>query len=157
MPILKRKKFKKSFFRPVHLQAIIFLIIYNILSKTIFIKSVLSHELLINFFGPYLFGTISACIFLYLLSHEDFFHFIKEVEREEKSKEKKLLKKFVHHGKILTALLITLLSGPIFGALTIRLILPKYKYGYYLLIFGNIFSTILAVSVAKGLVIGLQR
>lgn len=157
MPILKSKKFKKSFFRPVHLQAIIFLIIYNILSKTIFIKSVLSHELLINFFGPYLFGTISACIFLYLLSHEDFFHFIKEVEREEKSKEKKLLKKFVHHGKILTVLLITLLSGPIFGALTIRLILPKYKYGYYLLIFGNIFSTILAVSVAKGLVIGLQR
>ena len=36
---------------------------------------------------PYFFGVAAGIIFLYHFSHEDFFHFIKEVEREEKKKE----------------------------------------------------------------------
>ena len=148
---------KKGYFRPIHLQAIIFLIVYNLLSKTIFIKSILSNNYLVNFFGPYLFGVVFGSIFLYLLKHEDFFHFMKEVEREEKGKEKKFLKKFLHHGKVLATLIITAIGGPIFGALTIRLLLPRYKYSLPLLYIGNIFSTILNVGIAKGLISGFFK
>ena len=123
MPKLKRKK--RSFFRPVHLQAIIFLVIYNVVSKTIFIKSVLQSAY--------------------------FFHFIKEVERQEDKKERGYLNKFKHHGKILATLIIATIGGPIFSALTIRLLLPKYKYPYLLLFIGNIFSTLFSVMIGKGI------
>ena len=141
----------KSFFRPVHLQAIIFLIVYNIVSKTIFFKSILYNAYFINFSGPYLFACVAGAIFLYLLRHEDFFHFIKEVERQEDKKEKGYLKKFSNHGKILTTLIIATIGGPIFSALTIRLLLPKHKHPYLLLFLGNVFSTIFSVMIAKGI------
>lgn len=157
MPKLRIKSKRKSFFRPIHLQAILFLIVYNILSKTLFVKFVLSNNYFINFLGPYIFGVLAGSVFLYLLKHEDFFHFMKEVEEVEKHKEKKLIKKFLHHGKILAILIITTIGGPIFGALTIRLLLPRYKYSIALLSVGNIFSTILGVSLAKGIVLGFSK
>ena len=82
---------------------------------------------------------------------------MKEVEEVEKRKEKKLIKKFLHHGKILAILIITTIGGPIFGALTIRLLLPKYKYSFALLATGNILSTILGVGLAKGIILGFTE
>lgn len=82
---------------------------------------------------------------------------MKEVEEVEKRKEKKLIKKFLQHSKVLTALVITTIGGPMFGALTIRLLLPKYKYQIAFLVIGNIFSTILSVSIAKGIVLGFTK
>ena len=157
MPKLRIKSKRKPFFRPVHLQAILFLIVYNILSKTLFVKFILSSNYYINFLGPYIFGVLAGSAFLYLLRHEDFFHFMKEVEEVEKRKEKKLIKKFLHHGKILAILIITTIGGPIFGALTIRLLLPKYKYSFALLATGNILSTILGVGLAKGIILGFTE
>ena len=157
MPNLKRKSKTKSFFRPVHLQAIIFLIIYNIVSKTIFLKSILQSSYFITFSGPFIFACIAGALFLYLLRHEDFFHFIKEVEREEDKKEKGYLKRFMHHGKILATLIIATIGGPIFSAITIRLLLPKYKYPYLLLFIGNIFSTLFSVGIAKGIILGFFK
>lgn len=145
----------KHLLKPIHLQAIVFLVLYNLISKTVFFKSLSSNNLLINFFGPYVFGVVAGIVFLYLLSHEDFFHFMKDVEKIEKKKEKSLLKKYIHHGKILATLIITTLGGPIFGAITIRLILPKYKHNLILLAIGSIFSTLLTVGIAKGLIVGL--
>ena len=147
----------KKFLRPVHLQAIIFLIVYNIVSKTIFIKSVLQSVYFITFSGPFIFACVAGAIFLYLLRHEDFFHFIKEVERQEDKKERGYLNKFKHHGKILATLIIATIGGPIFSTLTIRLLLPKYKYPYLLLFIGNIFSTLFSTGLAKGFVFGFIK
>jgi hypothetical protein len=157
MPKLRSKFKKKSFFRPVHLQAILFLVVYNILSKTFLVKFVLNKNYFINFIGPYIFGVLAGSVFLYLLKHEDFFHFIKEIERVEGKKEKRLVRRFLHHGKILATLMIATLGGPIFAALTIRLLLPKYKYQFLLLAVGNLFSTLLSVVFAKSIVLSLTR
>lgn len=153
MPKRKHKKVsKKKFFRTVHLQAAVFLIVYTIVSKVIFIKSIISPSLAVNFFVPYFFGIFAGMILLYLFSHEDFFHFIKEIERQEEKKENRYLGKYMHYGRILATLIVATVGGPVFAALTIRLLLNKVWYKYLLLAFGNITSTLLAVSLARGLI-----
>lgn len=142
----------KSFFRPVHFQAIFFLVIYNVISKWVFFKAITHESIIVNFLVPYVFGIIAGLTFLYLLNHEDFFHFMREVERVEAKKEKGLIERFLNHGKVLTTFLIMTIGGPIFGALTIRLLLPRYKNSFLILATGNIFSTILVVGLAKGLI-----
>lgn len=142
----------KNFFKPVHFQAILFLLVYNIISKTIFVKAIIANSILINFFVPYIFGILSGWLFLYLLKHQDFFHFMKEVEKEEDGKEKALISRYLHHGKMLATLIIASVGGPIFGALTVRLLLPKYRHGVFLIAIGNIFSTLISVAFAKGIV-----
>jgi hypothetical protein len=153
MPVKKhrtKKSPKKGFFRPIHLQAVVFLVVYTILSKTIFIKSIASENLAVNFFSPYIFGVAAGIIFLYLLNHADFFHFIKEVEKAERKKENNYLKKYLHFGKVLSTLIIATIGGPVFAALTVRLLLNKVWYKYLLIAAGNLTSTILGVSLAKG-------
>ena len=141
---------KKGLIRGVHLQAILFLVAYNILSKYIFIKSVTHADILVNFFVPYIFGVVAGIVFLYLLHHEDFFHFMKEVEKEEKKKEESYLKRYLHYGKVACVLIVALIGGPVFAALTIRFLLNKFKYKYLLIAVGNIGSTLLMVSIARG-------
>lgn len=140
----------KGFFRRVHLQAFIFLLLYSVLSKTIFFKALASRNTLIEFLIPYIFGVIAGFVFLYLFNHEDFFHFIREVEHEEKQKENLYLKKYLHFGKIVCTLIIALLGGPLFSALTVRFLLNNVWYRYWLIALGNVGSTILSVSLAKG-------
>lgn len=147
----------KPFIRLIHLQALLFLIVYNFLSKYVFIKSLISESLFINFFGPYLFGIIAGFVLMYLLSHEDFFHFMKEVEVMEKNAEKKMIHRYLHHGKLLAIFLIMAISGPVLGVMCSRLLLPKYRWWFLLLIFGNLVSTALTVGLAKGLFVNLIR
>lgn len=144
------KKFRKRFIRSVHLQAAALLIIYTFLSKFIFYKSVVSSNLIIVFLGPYVFGVAAGIIFLYLFNHEDFFHFVREVEKQERSREKKYLKKYLHYGRIVAVLIIATIGGPVFSALTIRFLLNNVWYRYLLIMAGNIASTILAVLLGKG-------
>lgn len=154
----KTKKLRsKIFFRPIHLQAILFLVAYNVVSKTVFVKAIISSSIIVNFLAPYIFGVLSGLLFLYLLKHEDFFHFMKDVENQEKGKEKIFLNKYLHHGKILATLIIAAIGGPIFAALTIRLILPKYKHQLGLIAVGNIISTLISVGLAKGLISSLVK
>ncbi len=151
------KEHSKSLLRTVHLQALLFLVVYNFLSKFIFIKSLLSKSLLVNFFGPYIFGIAAGFVFMYLLKHEDFFHFMKEVEVIEKKAERKMLHKYLHHGKVMATFLITAISGPVLGVITTRLLLPKYRKWFLILVLGNFVSTILTVGLAKGLFVSLFR
>ena len=124
--------------------------IYTALSKSIFLKSLGSESITTHFFGPYIFGVIAGIFFLYLFNHEDFFHFIKEVEEIEKKKENKFLKKYLHLGRILATLIIASLGGPVFAALTARFLINKFWFKYLILALGNIPSTILSVTLAKG-------
>lgn len=148
---MTKRRVDKKFFRPVHLHAVIFLLVYTIISKAIFIKSISSTSLQVAFFIPYTFGVFAGIFLLYLFSHEDFFHFMKDVEKEENKKEKKFLKKYKHYGKILSTFLIATIGGPVFAALTVRFLLNKFWYKYLLIALGNIPSTLLAVTLAKGI------
>ena len=146
----KSKKKTRSFFRPVHLHAILFLVIYTIISKAVFIKAIVSPNITVVFLVPYIFGVVAGVIFLYLLNHEDFFQFMKDVEKEERGKENTYLKKYLHYGKVLSALIIGVVGGPVFAAITIRFLLNKLWYKYVILAVGNIGSTLIFVSLTRG-------
>jgi uncharacterized membrane protein len=103
-----------------------------------------------SFLGPFIFGAVMSFMFLYLFSHEDFFHFIKDVEKKEEKKEEQYLKKFKHFGKIVAVFVIALIGGTIFAALTVRLLLAHYKYRYLILLLSMVLSTVFSVGIVKG-------
>lgn len=140
----------KKLVRKVHLQALLILSAYLIVSKIISIKSATDESLLVSFIAPFIFGVVSSFIFLYLFGHEDFFHFIKEVEKVEGKQEKNYLKKFKHYGKIFTVLIIGTVGGPIFSALTVRFLLRRIWSRYLLLTLNSLFSTLLTTALFKG-------
>jgi hypothetical protein len=147
---MSKKAAKKPLFRKVHLQAILLLLLYTVLSKFIFVKSITSESYAVNFMGPYMYGVVAGSIFLYLFGHEDFFHFIRDVERQQKKKEDKYIKKYIHYGKVFCSLIVATVGGPVFSALTVRLLLNRAWFKYLLIAIGNIPSTLVAVAMGKG-------
>lgn len=147
----RRIKIKKGFIRPIHIQTLFVIVAYLVISKFVFFKFVTGPNMVESFLGPFIFGVLTSFIFLYLFSHEDFFHFIKEVEKKEERKEEEYLRKYKHLGKIAAVLAIGAIGGVIFAALTVRLLLINYKYRYLILLISMFFSTIFTVGVAKGL------
>ena len=105
-----------------------------------------------SFLQLYLLGAIFGLFLLYIISHEKFFPVGKEIEEEEEKKEKKLLKKYLHHGKILAVFIIGTIGGPVFLALTIRLLLKNFAFKYLILILANIPSTFLTVGIYRGFI-----
>lgn len=147
----KVKKKLKNILRPVHLGTVIFIFLYFIISNILIVRFIADERLYVSFIGPFIFSSISGVIFLYLFSHQDFFHFIKEIEKSENNKEKYYLNKFGHYGKILTSLVISMIGGPIFLALTVRFLFPKFTNRYLIIVFCTIISTLIVTSFAKGL------
>lgn len=153
MPKVKRKpavKKKKSFFRAVHFQMVVVLTAYFLFSNFIFLRSVAHTNLAVSFVVPFLYGVTSTFAFLYLFSHEDFFHFMRRVENEEKTKEKKFLKKFSHFGKILACILVSAIGGSIFLALTVRFLFSDNKTRYWVAFFSTLITTFIMVALAEG-------
>jgi len=142
-------KAKKKLIKAIHLKTTVILIVYLLLSHFILISSLANKNIFISFLLPLLFGGLSSVTFLYLFSHEDFFHFIKNLEEKEKKNEEKYLKRFMHFGKILTCILISLIGGPIFLALTVRFLFPKSHHRYRIAIISNTIATIILISSAK--------
>jgi hypothetical protein len=140
----------KGFIRPVHIHTLLVIIGYLLVSKFVFFKFVTGPNITESFLGPFIFGVLTSFIFLYLFSHEDFFHFIKEVEKKEEKKEEQYLRKYRHLGKVAAVLVIGAIGGVIFAALTARLLLINYKYRYLVVLVSMFFSTALSVGVAKG-------
>lgn len=151
MPVSKNKEFK---FGIIHFQAIIALVLYNVLSKLIFIKFLLFKNIYLSFVGPYLFGICASAFLLYLFSHEKFFPWVYEIEKREDKQEKKWIHKYIHHGKVATCLIIGTIGGPVFEALSLRILLHNKSFVYKMTIvcIANIFSTIFTISIAKGLI-----
>lgn len=143
-------KFKKEFFRPVHLQAAAVLIAYFFISNFVFVGSLAHPNFFVSIFALLVFGTLSTFAFLYLFSHKDFFHFIAKFEKEEEAKEQKYLGKFSHYGKILACMLVGVVGGPIFLALTIRFLFSKYQNRYLIAFLSVLIPTLIQVAIAKG-------
>jgi len=142
----------KPLIRTIHFKTLIFLAIYIIISKIIFIRSVAHANIFISFLGPFFFGLIATYVFLYLFSHEDFFHFMRAVEKEEKPKEDSYIAKYHHHGRILATILIGTIGGPIFLALTARFLLNNYWYKNLVIVVASFTSTIFFVAITEGII-----
>lgn len=145
-------KNKKSKLHWSHISAIAILLGYFLLSKAHTIQAMRSGSVFVSFVQLYLFGIFFACLFLYVFSHDKFFAFAKDIEKEESKKEKKYLNKYLHHGKILGTLIIGAIGGPVFSSLTARILLNDYWYKYLIVILANIPSTIVTVGLGQSLV-----
>ena len=142
---------RKGLLRLVHLEALVFLIAYFLVSNYVFMLSVTNESLYVSFLIPLLFGVLSSFAFLYLFGHQDFFHFIKKLGNEEKRNEKKYLEKFKHFGRMITCILISAIGGPIFLALTIRFLYSKSEQRYLVAFISVMIPTFFIVAAAKGL------
>lgn len=146
---MARKKInRKKLVKPIHLFAILFIVVYSIVAKYLYFRALYHTNLVTTYIIPYVFGVSATLVFLFLFSHADFFHFVKEIEKTEDKKERAFLKKFLHYGKILATVFIGVVGGPVFLALTIRILLKRFTHKY-LLIF---FTILVAVAVSVGLV-----
>lgn len=136
----------------IHLIAVFILGGYFILSKVNLVNALTKETLILSFLQLYLFGVFFACLFLFIFSHENFFPFAKDIEKQEAKNEKKYLKKYLHHGKVLGTFVIGAIGGPVFSSLTARLLLNNYPFKYLLVILANIPSTFFTVGIANGFV-----
>lgn len=143
---------KHSHFHWIHLIAVFILGGYFVLSKVNLVNALTNKNTIISFLQIYLFGIFFACLFLFIFSHEKFFPFAHDMEKGQAEKEKKYLKKYMHHGKILATFIVGVVGGPVFSSLTARILLNNYWYKYLVVIIANIPSTILTTGLGKSLV-----
>jgi len=142
---------KHSHFHWIHLIAVFILVGYFVLSKVNLVHALSNENLTISFLQIYLFGIFFACLFLYIFSHDKFFPVARQIEKEEKNKENKYLKKYIHHGKILATFLIGVIGGPVFSSLTARLLLKNYAFKYLVVVIANIPSTLFTLGIGWGI------
>ena len=140
----------KSKKKKIYWQVLFVLAIYFGLSNIVFIRFSLLENPIISYGVPMIVGAVSGVIFLYIFNHEDFFSFARELEKRELKTEKKWLKHFVHLGKLSTTVAVGTVGGPIFVALTIRLLLNTSRYRYVWAILISIPSTLFSVGIARG-------
>lgn len=148
---MPKTKIKKSLIRPVHLQTIIVLVAYFIIPNLVFVGSVVHPNIYVSFFVPFIFGLLSSFVFLYLFGHKDFFHFIGNLESDERKNEERYLDKFNRYGSLVVCILVSAFGGPIFLALTIRFVFRESENRYLMTFISTLISTIFMVAFAKGL------
>lgn len=138
-------------FRLVHLQAVIFIVIYFLVSTLVVAKSITTSNVYFSFLIAFSFGLVSAFIFLYLFSHEDFFPFFKNLDKYENRAEKGYLGNFIKYGKFLACVVISLIGGQIFLALSIRFLFPKSKNKYWIATISTLVSTVVVIFFGKSI------
>lgn len=143
---------KHSHFHWIHLIAVFILGGYFVLSKINLISALSNPNITIFFLQLFVYGTFFSYLFLFIFSHDKFFPFAHDMEKGQAEKEKKYLKKYMHHGKILATFLVGVVGGPVFSSLTARILLNNYWYKYLVVIIANIPSTILTTGLGKSLV-----
>lgn len=134
-----------------HMMAVIVLVGYFFISKMNLVHALRNENLFLSFLQIYVFGIFFACLFLYIFSHDKFFWIARQIEKEEKNKEEKYIKKYIHHGKILGTFLIGAIGGPIFSSLTARILLNNFRFKYLVIILANIPSTLFTLGVGWGI------
>lgn len=139
--------------KSIHYKALAVWGIYTLITKGFFLagisKSIArSDAYLLNVFFSMLFGFL----FLYFFSHEDFFKFAREIERKNTKKEREWEHRFLHYGKLISSIIIGILSGPLIGALVLRFLLPRYKYKYLIIGLSSALSATIWLGIARGVI-----
>jgi len=146
------KRHKNKFKSHIYLKALTAWIFYLVTSNSIVIWAVHTDQLLLAYLIPFIYGSLGGIIFLYLFTHQDFFKFAHEIEKRELKIEKKLYKLFHNHLKVGAVCLTCLVGGPVLSAAGAKLFLTTHKYKYLILILVNIPSTLLTISIGRGLI-----
>ncbi len=140
-------------FKSVHIKALFVWLVYSIITKGSFLTgSLRTEEVLTSYLLNIVLSIFFGSMFLYFFSHEDFFKFAKEIENKNVKKEKQWEHKLLHHGKLVTAILIGIATGPLIGALSVRLLLPRNKYKYLLISFSSALGSAFWLGVARGVI-----
>lgn len=100
-----------------------------------------------------IFSVIFGLLFLYLFSHQDFFKFAKEIEKNNSKAERRWEHRLLHFGRLFSAFLIGVATGPLIGALAIRFLVPRHKYKYVLIVTSSTISAILWLGLTRGAII----
>ena len=129
---------------------LVFLGIYYVMSWTILYIATKSEDLLVAYGLPILFGSVVGISLLAIFTHDHIIKIAKYIEKKEAKVEQAWLKRFARLGKLMSTVLIGMFGGPILGALTIKLLLPKVGYKYPLIVFINILSSLFHISVLRG-------
>lgn len=149
---MAKRKTKKRFLRPIHIIAILVIVGYSVVAKVLYFRALTRSDIVTTFVVPLIYGIGASMIFLYLFSHDDFFHFVKEIEKREDKKERAYIKKFLHFGKIAASIIIGIVGGPIFLALTIRLLLNRFTHKYFLIFGTMLISLFVSVGLVRKLI-----
>lgn len=141
----------RDFLKPIYLKALIIYLVYGFFGKLLFFKGVVSSATTVAYITLFVYYIAFSIIFLYIFSHEDFFKFAKVIEKKETKKEKKLLRKYIHLGKIAAIFIIGVLVGPVFAALTTRILLHRSPYRYLIIVIVSVLSTAIWLASFKGI------
>ncbi|KKR73214.1 MAG: hypothetical protein UU16_C0027G0004 [Candidatus Woesebacteria bacterium GW2011_GWA2_40_7] len=144
-------KTKNRLFRLVQLQAIAFVVVYFLISNLFVVKFITNPNIYISFFSSLIFGSVSVFAFLYLFSHQNFLPFFKNLQGSQDKKEKKYLKSYIKYGKFLACIIVGILGGPIFLALTIRFLFPRSKNKYLIGFVSTFVSTVIVIFFGKSI------
>lgn len=139
--------------KSIHLKALVVWGIYSVVTKGALLVGIAKSGpafvvYLLNIFFSVFFGII----FLYFFSHEDFFKFAREIEKENSKKERIWVRRFMHYGKLFSSLIIGILAGPLIGALAVRFLLPKYQFKYLVVSLSSALSATIWLGIARGLI-----
>ncbi len=136
-------KSKYKYMKKRHFVEVVSIIaIHSLLSWVVWLVSVRSNLIIFTAGLPFVYGIFSAMIFLFIFTHDRVITLARLLEEKEEHVEEKFLKKFKHHSRIFTSLVVGILGGPILGALTTRMLLPRFPYKYEIVIISSIISTL---------------
>lgn len=132
------------------IKVLLILGIHGLLSMILLGVAGASNDIVFSWGMQIFWGVGSAVFFLYLFTHDKNFRIARLIEKEEEKVEKKWLKRFAHSGKVLTTILIGIISGQVLGALSVRILLPHHEHNYILVALTSLASTIFYVLLSKG-------
>lgn len=118
----------------VYLKALGVWLAYTVGGKLIFLGQMVNRSWLEAYGVVGSAAAIFGAVFLYLFSHEAFFKFARVIEKKEQKQEKRWLGRFSHTGRIVATLIIGILAGPLFSALTARMLLPRHRLKYQVVV-----------------------
>lgn len=137
--------------RKPNFKNIFIIIAYIVLSYLVMLYCLSHPNIIISFLISLSFGLISTAIFLHLFIHQSSSDFVKKLEQVEKKSETKYLKKFLRFGKFIACVIISLVGGPIFLALTVKLLFAKTSHKYRIAFIACILSNFIFIFFSKSL------
>lgn len=136
----------------VYLQAFIVWAIFSFGTKLIFLKSIVTQNILLAYVPVSIATALYGVAFLYFLRHKDIFKFAEIIERKEKKAKKKWIRHLIEMGKVIALTLSALISGPLLTSILGKVLLRKRKYAYAVVFSVCFLATIIWLAVARGTV-----
>lgn len=137
---------------PTYVKVILTIAGYTLLSWLVTAYATVAEDTTLAFAIPMAYGAISSIFFLYVFEHSGGFKLADAIERYEMKQERKYLKMFSSSGKHIASFLIGFIGGPLFGALSVSILLRRFRYKYIFVSLVNIPSSMFYVALFRGII-----